>query len=178
MRCEYLVHYELWVSSHCGERGYPFIVKIGTTKRRDPPVPVFSTVEYALFDSADKRHLLLCPRDHHIALLKAHDIDAGIQRIDLTEATGAAKWELTGEKTLVYIKETLQPEEKILKPEYITWLQKHGHTTSSTYVVPNSGREQVHYLPSPPDYPGPPSAPNADELLANSLHRIGITSAT
>ncbi|UDL13958.1 MAG: hypothetical protein [Xiangshan Nyami-like virus] len=175
MKFEYLIHYEIQVESSKGDKHYPFIVKVGTTKKRDNPHPVFSQVEYTLLDTADKRFLVLCPHNRQLEALQFYDITIpSIIKIDLIEATGAAKWELTGSKNLYYIREGLQPEERIIKPDYINWLRNYGSQPSAP-LVSSWGGDEMYNMSTTADSGMPHADAAADEHLACALRNIQVS---
>ncbi|AYW51536.1 putative matrix protein [Formica fusca virus 1] len=110
-----------------------------------------------------------------ITQINACDKIPQIIKVDLEQATGAAKWELTGRKVLLYVKEYLQPEAKLYTNiSFLRDLQNHGQTPASTLLVSNRTSNEMHNLSATGDDSGiADTSADADEC-ASALHNLNL----
>lgn len=172
MKNELIVEYKVLVGDEYNE--YPFLVKAATTKELTLP-HLFDKVEYFFLDTAEKRYLnLFLTPDQIIQICPCEKVPQ-IIKVDLVQATGAAKWELTGKKVLLYVKEYLQPEAKLYtNPTFLRELQSHGQTPASTLLVSNRTRDEMSYLSASGNDSGfADTSADADEC-ASALHHLNL----
>ncbi|AWI42883.1 ORF3 [Formica exsecta virus 4] len=172
MKNELLIEYKVLVGEEYRE--YPILVKAATTKETKLPM-LFDRVEYFFLDTADKRTLNLVLTPEQIVKTCACEKLHQVIKVDLEQATGAAKWELTGKKVLLYVKEYLQPEARLYSnPAFLKELLDHGQTPASTLLVSNRTRDEMSNLSAFRDDTSlTNTAADADEC-ASALHNLNL----
>jgi len=157
-----------------GDREYPFIIKVGSTKGNNPP-NIFRDVEYFFLDTPSLSQLVLFPSLEQQEILEQYNCKDKIIKIDFQEATGASLWQLRGKKTLSYKGEWVQPSEADLTNDtYLRFLRDHGKETSPTFLVSNWSRDEMHDLLTARDDPGIDSSAKECSQVAAALCHLSI----